>query len=323
MSTFFERLGTDVPHHMPFPMSGAHLIHQDALQGPQAFTAQKYALTDDTYWGAPATADSLDPGFYVVRFCHQRGVLLAKTKTVSDDLLRLPDPVCDMLLSEFVTFWASVPKLVDRGLLAKRGLLLWGPPGSGKTSALNIMAAHMIKELHGVAILVGEPALTVAGLQLFRKVEPERPVILIYEDIDALTQRYGEAPYLAMLDGEMQISGVVNVATTNYPERLDPRFVDRPGRFDRITECPMPSAAARRAYIAAKAPEIGEVKREHWVRSTEGLSLGHMRELIVAHIGLGEDDTAVIHRLTEMHARSPVSDRTGGRRVGFAAESIL
>ena len=238
---FFERLGTDLPH--PTVFSGGALLHQDFLRGQPSFTAQKYALTDDTYWGAPSTADLLEPAFYMVRLCPQRGVLLVKTKTVSDDLLRLPDPVCDMLLSEFVTFWASVPKLVERGLLAKRGLLLWGPPGSGKTSALNIMAAHMIKELHGVAILVGEPSLTVAGLQLFRKVEPDRPVILIYEDIDALTQQHGEAPYLAMLDGEMQISGVVNVATTNYPERLDPRFVDRPGRFDRITECPMPSVA--------------------------------------------------------------------------------
>lgn len=180
------------------------------------------------------------------------------------------------------------------------------------------MAAHMIKELRGVAILVGEPSLTVAALQLFRKVEPDRPVILIYEDIDALTQQHGEAPYLAMLDGEMQISGVVSVATTNYRERLDPRFVDRPGRFDRITECPMPSAAARRAYIAAKAPEIAELKRETWVRSTEGLSLGHLRELIVAHIGLGEDDAAVLQRLTEMQALSPASHHAGGgRKVGF------
>jgi energy-coupling factor transporter ATP-binding protein EcfA2 len=316
MSQFFERVGTDMP---PSVYPGGHFLHPE-LRETHGFTAQKYALSDGTYWGAPGTSDALEPAFYTVHLCRNRGVLLAKTKTVSDELLRLPDPVCDMLLAEFITFWDSVPRLVARGLLAKRGLLLWGPPGSGKTSALNIMAAHMIKELHGVAILVGEPGTTVAGLQLFRKVEPDRPVILIYEDIDALTQQYGEAPFLAMLDGEMQISGVVNVATTNYPERLDPRFVDRPGRFDRITECPMPGADARRAYLAAKAPEADATRREKWVKATEGLSLGHLRELIVAHIGLGEDDAAVIARLNEMHARRPVSDQAGGRRVGFGRE---
>ena len=313
MSRFFERVGSD----LPAPVYAGGPFYTDPREVAQAFAAQKYAVTDGTYWGAPATADSLEPAFYTVQLCRQRGVLLAKTKTVSDELLRLPDPVCDMLLAEFVTFWECVPKLVQRGLLAKRGLLLWGPPGSGKTSALNIMAAHMIKELRGIAILVSDPGLTVAGLQLVRKVEPERPIILIYEDIDAMTQQYGEAPFLAMLDGEMQISGVVNVATTNYPERLDPRFVDRPGRFDRITECPMPSAEARRAYLAAKAPEADATKRERWVAATEGLSLGHLRELIVAHIGLGEDDRTVIERLTEMHTRRPVSDQAGGRRVGF------
>jgi hypothetical protein len=54
-----------------------------------------------------------------------------------------------------------------------------------------------------------------------------------------------------------------------------------------------------------------------WVHSTDGLSLGHLRELIVAHLGLGEDDAAVIHRLNEMHARRPSSSQAGGRRVGF------
>lgn len=83
MSQFFERLGTDLPtvfHGMP-----GHFPPPDVLRAMQGFNAQKYALADETYWGAPATADSLDPAFYTVRFCHQRGVLLVKTKTVSDD----------------------------------------------------------------------------------------------------------------------------------------------------------------------------------------------------------------------------------------------
>jgi hypothetical protein len=79
----------------------------------------------------------------------------------------------------------------------------------------------------------------------------------------------------------------------------------------------MPSEAARRAYIQAKAPEIGAAKCEAWVQATAGLSLGHLRELIVAHLGLGEDDAVVIQRLAEMHARAPTSRDVGGRKVGF------
>jgi len=319
MSSFFERVGT-----APKPAS----TMRPDIAGPGGGyempphlygTSLKYAAANGAYWGSPGTADMLEPGFYSIRHCHQRGPLLVKVTSVTDDLLRLPDPVCDMLLSEFVTFWASVPKLVERGFLAKRGLLLWGPPGSGKTSALNLMAAHMIKELRGIVVMAGEPMLTVAGLALIRSIEPSRPIILIYEDFDSLVERFGEAGYLAMLDGEAQISGVVNVATTNYPERLDKRFVDRPGRFDRITECPMPSAEARRAYLVAKAPEITELRREHWVRETDGLSLGHLRELIVAHIGLGESESSVLARLMEMHETKSTSESVGRRRAGFAA----
>lgn len=315
MSTFFERVGTSLapkrPDYGPATTSGMPDIPAH-LYG----TALKYAASNGAYWGSPGTADHLEPGFYTIKHCHQRGPVLTKITAVTDDLLRLPDPVCDMLLAEFVTFWESVPKIIARGFLAKRGLLLWGPPGSGKTSALNLMAAHMIKELRGIVVMAGEPHLTVAGLQLIRSIEAERPIILIYEDFDSLVERYGEAGFLAMLDGEAQIGGVVNVATTNYPERLDKRFVDRPGRFDRITECPMPSTDARRAYLKAKAPEVDDLRRERWVIATDGLSLGHLRELIVAHIGLGEDEKAVLGRLTEMHEVAPQSRQMA--RVGFS-----
>lgn len=318
MSSFFERVGTSVGNRRADYGMAAPVQQMD--MPPHLYgTSLKYAASNGAYWGSPGTADHLEPGFYTVQHCPQRGPVLTKVSSITDDLLRLPDPVCDMLLAEFVTFWKSAAKLVSRGFLAKRGLLLWGPPGSGKTSALNLMAAHMIRELRGIVVMAGEPNLTVAGLRLVRSIEPDRPIILIYEDFDSLVERFGEAGYLAMLDGEAQISGVVNVATTNYPERLDKRFVDRPGRFDRITECPMPSDEARRAYLAAKAPEIDEVRREKWVRATDGLSLGHLRELIVAHIGLGEDEAAVIGRLTEMHETKPGSSALRSK-VGFAAE---
>lgn len=314
MSSFFERVGTAV-RAAPSRDLGMPGHAPDGLPAHLYGTQLKYAASNGAYWGSPGTADRLEPAFYLIKHCGQRGPVLTRTASVTDDLLRLPDPVCDMLLAEFVTFWNAVPKLVARGFLAKRGLLLWGPPGSGKTSALNLMAAHMIRELQGIVVMAGEPQLTVAGLHLVRSIEPERPIILIYEDFDSLVDRYGEAGFLAMLDGEAQIGGVVNVATTNYPERLDKRFVDRPGRFDRIAECPMPSAEARRAYLKAKAPEIDDLRRERWVQATDGLSLGHMRELIVAHIGLGEDERSVLSRLTEMHDVAPVSGRTA--RAGF------
>lgn len=258
-----------------------------------------WAVSGETFWASPNAVEALPPGFY--RCCSSmRGPYLERMRFSSDEILRLPDPVCDMLLKEFVTFWAASAKFAARGLSAKRGLILWGPPGSGKTTAVAQMAAHMIEEKGGIVVVASDPASTTENLHNIRKIEPTRPLIVVYEDLDALVERYGEAQYLALLDGEYQISNVVNVATTNYPERLDKRFVDRPGRFDRVTFVDFPQAEARAAYFAAKAPEIDDVTRARWVKSTEGWSIAHLRELIVATQALGDGDDDTIKRLNEM-----------------------
>lgn len=292
---------------------------ETAAEGPRevgAFVPKRYAHSDGLYWGSPETADTLAPGFYVPT--QIRGMpALQKIATKTDNLFRLPDPVCDMLLEEFVNFWDRVPEMRRRGLIAKRGLLLYGPPGSGKTSAIQIMAQHMIDTLRGVVILVGDPHITAHALQLFRQLEPDRPVITLYEDIDALVEHGNQSGILALLDGELQISGVVSVATTNYPENLDPRFTDRPGRFDRVTMVGMPLPEARAAYFAAKAPDVPEPRRERWVIASEGWSIAHLRELVVAHLVLGEDDEATIERLTGMRDQLPKSDDARESSFGF------
>lgn len=286
------------------------------------FTPKRYAHSDGIYWGSPETCDALQPGFYRAVVMEGRGYGFISMKTQTDNLLRLPDPTCDMLLNEFVTFWTRAPEMHKRGLTVKRGLMLYGPPGSGKTSAVQLMCHHMINEMRGVVVFVDYPPVTAGSLQLMRSLEPDRPVILLYEDIDAMVNRHGEAELLALLDGELQVGNVINVATTNYPELLDPRFTDRPGRFDRITLVGMPLPEARAAYFAAKAPEVPEPRREQWVIASDGWSIAHLRELVVAHLVLGEDDKVVIERLTGMREQLPRSeDGKGSSTFGFHNEA--
>jgi energy-coupling factor transporter ATP-binding protein EcfA2 len=288
-----------------------------------AFVPKRYAHADGVYWGSPETADALLPGFYEPGSAPGIGPFLRRMAMKTDNLLRLPDPICDMLLNEFVKFWDCSPEMTRRGLSVKRGLMLYGPPGSGKTSAVQLMSHHMIREMNGVVILVDHPHTTAASIQLMRQLEPERPLILLYEDIDAMVDRHGEAGLLALLDGELQVGNVVNVATTNYPERLDPRFTDRPGRFDRITLVGMPEAPARRAYFAAKAPDVAEPRREQWVIASDGWSIAHLRELIVAHLVLGEDDAEVISRLSGMREQLPKSDDARTSTLGFGQRNVM
>jgi SpoVK/Ycf46/Vps4 family AAA+-type ATPase len=121
-----------------------------------------------------------------------------------------------------------------------------------------------------------------------------------------------------MLDGETQIQNVVYVATTNYPERLDKRFVDRPSRFDTIRKIDMPNAEARKAYIKAKLPEADDITISRYVKNTDGYSIAYMRELIVLTQCFGYSFEKSIDRLNGMHKRQPKSDDTEMQSIGFS-----
>lgn len=274
-----------------------------------------WSVAGDVYQGISGATKKLVGAFYSVSVDSYGRPQLTKMKIGLDDLVDLPDETTKMLHTEFSKFWTAAPKISSMGLSVKRGIMMVGPPGSGKTSAIHAMAGHMIKDLGGVVIYAGRPDHTSACLALFRRIEPDRPLIVVYEDLDALVERYGESGYLSLLDGETQIGNVCNVATTNYPERLDKRFVDRPGRFDRIAVVDMPSAQARAAYIKARMPDIEEELLDKWVRRSDGWSIAHLRELIMATQALGEDAGETIDRLNDMRENRPKSEEGG--KVGF------
>jgi SpoVK/Ycf46/Vps4 family AAA+-type ATPase len=168
-----------------------------------------------------------------------------------DDLIELPDSASEAVIAEIQKFWTKEPHFRKFGFLWKRGILLWGPPGSGKTCCLQQVSNNIIKA-GGIAVYASHPGITAAGLGIMRRIEPDRPIVVMMEDLDALVQQYGEQDVLALLDGELQIDNVVFIATTNYPERLDKRIVNRPSRFDLVKLIDMPNEAARKVYLQVK-----------------------------------------------------------------------
>lgn len=293
----------------PHPQSVGVAAYMNPGSEAHFLTSRRWAVSDGTYWGAPPTSSKLGNGVYGTSFDPNRGPKLVRKDIVTDGLIELPDASSGIVLREFESFWQKRNVFKDHGFLHKRGYLLWGPPGSGKSSALQLMMWQLVTA-GGVVLFVDHPPVATMCLALLRQVEPDRPVVVIMEDIDAIVQRYGEADLLALLDGESQIDGVVYLATTNYPERLDARFVDRPSRFDTITYFGMPSSLARETYFKAKdtmlAADASECAR--WVKKSAGFSVAHLREMLVAVRCLDQDLDHVVARLEEMHERKPTSD---------------
>jgi AAA+ superfamily predicted ATPase len=280
--------------------------------------SQMWAVYGNQHYSACEKAvDVLPPGQYVVDVSNELGIHFRSTEVTLDDLVELPDSVSEEVISEIETFWKRESRFRDYGFLWKRGVLMWGPPGGGKTSTLQVISQRIIDH-GGISIYVNSPDLTARGLAILRRVEPKRPLVVMIEDIDAVIDNHGEAELLALMDGELQIDNVVFIATTNYPEKLDKRFINRPSRFDVVKKIGMPSEAARKVYLEFKNERLrsNAEELEIWVAATEGFSVAHIKELIISVEVFEVPMVDAVERLKTMMAATPSSSESTGN-FGF------
>lgn len=262
---------------------------------------------------------TLPPAQYTIENHDQLGLIFRQSSINLDELIHLPDSVSDNVVKDIEAFWTKEEHFRKFGFLWKRGVLLWGPPGSGKTSTLQVISSRII-ERGGLSVYVDHPGRAARGLKLMRSVEPNRPIVVMLEDLDTIIEMYGESDLLALMDGELQIDNVVFVATTNYPERLDKRLINRPSRFDIVRKIGMPGVDARRTYLQTKNDRLQDQTEEleEWVELTNDFSIAHLKELIVSVEVFEVPLADAVGRLKTMMATSPKSnDRDGSGNVGF------
>jgi hypothetical protein len=265
------------------------------------------------------TVPKLRAGIYEA-FVSGASIGMERMNVVSDGIYMLPDMATQTVLSEIQTFWESESKYRAHNLLYKRGVLLWGPPGGGKTVTVKILMNELVKR-DGIVVIVNSVSLTLAAMKALRRIEPDRKLIVVLEDIDEIINNNGESGVLSMLDGEDNLDNVVNLATTNYPDRLGARIVNRPSRFDRRIKIPMPGIEARKAYLSQKsAGGLNETELARWVEDTDDMSIAHLRELVAAVYCLGQPYEEVIERLRKMCKRVKADPEfSSGLDAGFGS----
>lgn len=229
------------------------------------------------------TCNVLTPGVYDILHSSNIGIYFQKIPINTDNIIRFPDSTSDIIVNEIKSFWEKEHVFKEFNLLYKRGIILYGPPGGGKSCTIQLIMKDVV-ERKGVVIRFTHPSIYNEGMRALREIQPDLPVVTIMEDIDSTIQCYNESDVLNILDGVNQLNKIVYIATTNYPEQLGARVICRPSRFDKRFEIGPPSAAARTVYfkhlIAGR--DLEEVDLEQWVRDTEDMSLAHLRELFIA-----------------------------------------
>jgi len=271
------------------------------------------------------TVASIEAGIYNLRTSSSFGYYVFKKDLKLDELIELPMPESEEVLESIKSFWTKKQIFKDYGFTFKRGILLYGVPGGGKTSIINLVCKHLIDTMNGVVfILTTDSDLEIYQEfmpQIYRTIEPNRPIITVIEDIDGLVESSSaETKIINILDGIEQLENVVYVATTNYPEKLNDRILNRPNRFDRRIEVKPPNYDCREMYFKHKLKEkdLKSINLDEWCKKTEGLTLAHLGEIIKSVIIFGhelDESVSIMKSLKQRPSSARYYDGDSG--IGF------
>lgn len=229
----------------------------------------------------------------------------------------LPEKTLETLQRTVFGFASTRAALRERGFSTKRGILLHGAPGTGKTHFIRYLLSHL-PEHTSLIVTAEQVAFFDEIMSIARALQP---AVVVIEDADLIArqreQRDGDCSQMLLnsllnhMDGLTDDAEIIFILTTNRPHTLEEAIRDRPGRIDQAVEIPKPDAAcrARLLELYRGKMEIEPRVSDECVRRTANASAAFMRELArrMAQFAILRGD----ERLTEADMRLAFEEMLG------------
>jgi len=231
-------------------------------------------------------------------------------------------------------FLRDCNRLAFYGIPAKRGVLLVGEPGTGKT----LVCKALMSISEGVTCIMADAYSLHVGdyiSDLYELAQDLAPCIVFIEDIDSISKSrvdFGMVSgpailtLLAELDGIEEHHRIVTVGTTNYLETIDKAVGQRPSRFDRIIELTRPSLEQRKELVALLCGRItaDEDIQDYVARRTDGFTPAQIQEvlfsMVIGNFRQDRDFTEQLEKFGREDVDSAISrvNCRNRHRIGFA-----
>jgi hypothetical protein len=233
---------------------------------------------------------------------------------VTRDRIVLPEGVLEQVERQAFAMARHAERLRASGRHVRRGLLLHGPPGVGKTLTAMYLATQMPDRT--VVLLTGQGMGAVrASVDLATALQP---AMVVLEDVDLVAMDRSHVPTNAILfellnamDGLDEDHDLLFVLTTNRPDLLEPALAARPGRIDQAVQLPLPDAGGRERLLKlyGEGLELRLDQPQQLVADLNGASPAFIRELLRrAALAAAEQTGGGPLRVTDEHVRTALAE---------------
>ena len=242
---------------------------------------------------------------------------------IARDQVVLPPDVLDGIERQVLGVARHAPRLLASGQHLRRGVLLYGVPGTGKTHTVR----YLLGRLPGVSVVILSGRALGMISQACSVARALQPSLVVVEDVDLIAEEreyhLGENPLLFELLNEMDGLGsdadVTFLLTTNRADLLEKALAQRPGRVDHAAELPVPDATARATLIRLYQGrlDLDVTDLDTVIARTEGVTASFIKELLRrAALVAAEDD-----RQDDRAGDGPI--RVTDAHVGAALDQLL